>query len=72
MVDSATVSGDDLPAIVAESVIDSIGVEVGVTLGGKSVNLAMLRDPDHWSDDWKAVGVDDVDEFLVGLMESDR
>jgi hypothetical protein len=69
MADAAIINGDDVAALLAEGVIDSIATAVDVTLGGRVVTLAMLLDPEHWAEDWEAVGVEDVDEFLLGPME---
>lgn len=68
--DAAYVNSD-LATDLAESVVDSIKTEVEVKLGGVTVHLAMLIDPDHWAEDWEEAGVEDVDEFLAGLVEEE-
>lgn len=68
--DAAYVNSD-LATELAESVVDSISTEIEVRLGETTVHLAMLLSPDHWSEDWMKAGVDDVDEFLAGLVEEE-
>lgn len=67
--DAAWVSADEsLSQAVADSVVESLSTSVEVTLGGITIHLAALLDPDHWEEDWKQAGVDDPDEFLRGLV----
>lgn len=55
---------DDL----AEDIVQAISTDVEVELGDVTVHLAMLLDPVHWESDWEERGVDDVDEFIAGLV----
>jgi hypothetical protein len=68
--DAALFNSDDDPVNeVAQSVIQTIATTVTVTAGGVTIHLAAWLDPDHWSDDWQAVGVDDPDAFAAALVE---
>lgn len=60
--------GRALPEQVAEDVVGAISTDVDVEIGGVTVFLAMLLDPEHWESDWRERDVDDVDEFLSGLV----
>jgi len=69
--DSVIVSeGEDHAEALARGVAASISTDVQVELGEVTVHLAMLHDPDHWEEDWRERGVEDVYEFLAGLIES--
>jgi len=67
-----TVADDELAEALAESIADAIATEVDIRLGDVEVTLAMLLDPDHWGDDWRDLGIENVDEFLAGLVEVDE
>lgn len=67
--DVAIITTDDIADELADTIIESVATEIEVKLGDKLVHLAMLRYPDHWAEDWEKLGVEDVDEFLSGLVE---
>lgn len=68
--DAALLSpGEDPQEALLQSILDTISTDVEVTLGGVTVFLAMLLDPDHWSTDWEERGIEDVDAFLADLVE---
>jgi hypothetical protein len=62
--------GEDLRTELVRQVVDNIATSLQVTLGGVTVFLAMLQDPDHWSEDWTAAGIaaEDVDDWLASLL----
>lgn len=62
---------NDLCEALAEGVIESISTEVEIVVGGKTIFLAMLLNPEHWEDDWREVGIEDPHEFLAGLVEEE-
>jgi len=62
--------GSDSEAVY-QAVIDTISTEVEIELGGQTIFLAMLQDPDHWSSDWEERGVEDVEEWLAGLVQEE-
>lgn len=71
MMDAAILVGDDDPvSTLAETVVQAISTEVEVEVGGVKVHLAMLLDPDHWEDDWRDLGIEDVDEFVSSQVVS--
>lgn len=43
---------DPLDALV-EQVLETLGTDVELTVGGVTMHLAAWRDPDHWADDWR-------------------
>jgi hypothetical protein len=64
--------GEDPLEQLEQSVVGSIATAVQVVLGGVQVNLAMLQDPEHWSEDWAERGIEDVDGFLAGLVTGEE
>lgn len=67
--DAALVSETEDPTTALyEAVIDTLATEIKVKLGEHEIFLAMLQNPDHWSEDWEALGVEDPDAFVAGLM----
>lgn len=61
-----------------EAVIEALGTEVPVTVGGATMHLAAWRDPDHWADDWQqeldvphADVPAAVEALLTGAVEGD-
>ena len=67
--DAALFNDEDPVHEVAQSVIQTISTDVTVTAGGVTIHLAAWLDPDHWSDDWQAAGVDDPYAFAASLVE---
>jgi len=69
--DAAIVFANDDPVdALAEAVVESISTDVKLRLGGVTIHLAMLRDPDHWESDWAERGIDDPYEWVAGLVEA--
>jgi hypothetical protein len=64
-------STDDPREALVEQVIQSILTEVMVEVGGVKMHLAAWMDPDHWADDWRKAGVDDVDVFVASALEEE-
>jgi hypothetical protein len=72
-VDAAYVDDlDNLCDSLAQGVVESISTEIEIILGGKTIFLAMLLNPEHWEEDWLEVGVEDPYEFLAGLVEEEK
>lgn len=71
--DAAIILASDevLATAVAEAIVEAISIDIDVEIGGIRIHLAALLDPDHWEDDWREAGVEDVEEWLAGLVESD-
>jgi hypothetical protein len=68
--DAAIIVGNNVHEELVEAIIQNIETEIEITLGDKTIHLAAIRDPEHWSEDWEAIGVEDPYEFLVGLVEA--
>jgi hypothetical protein len=62
-------AGDTAREALVHEAIQTISTSVEITAGGVKMHLAAWMDPDHWMEDWDAVGVDDVDELLEGLTQ---
>lgn len=60
--------GEDPREALVDAAIQSIAIDVFLTLGDVTIHLAAIMDPDHWSEDWEAAGIEDADEFLAGLV----
>jgi hypothetical protein len=70
--DAAYVKGeDDLREAFVEQVVQSISTDVEVTVGEVKMHLAAWMDPDHWEDDWREAGVEDVDQLLLDELRID-
>ena len=68
--DAAIIVGDEDPLeTLLDAVIGSISTDVEIKLGETTIFLAMLQDPDQWEEDWRERGIEDVDEFIAGLIE---
>jgi hypothetical protein len=70
--DAALISDteDPMEALV-EAAIQHISTDVELELGGKTIFLAMLQDPEHWSSDWEERGIEDPDGFITSLVEEE-
>lgn len=68
--DAAYVTDDEsVVETLVESVIATISTGVEVKIGDVSIHLAALLDPDHWEEDWRARGVEDVDAWAAAHLE---
>jgi len=57
-------------ALVA-GVLDVLGTDLFVTVGGVTQRLAAWQDPDHWDEDWSAtlgIDADDVPQAVADLL----
>jgi hypothetical protein len=67
--------GDDLQEALGEAVLQFLGTEIELEIGGQKMHLAGWLDPEHWSEDWEAkLGPDDdiagkVWDLLAGAVE---
>jgi hypothetical protein len=65
--------GEDPLAALVEQVVNTIALDVLVSIGEVEMPLAMWQDPDHWEEDWRArAGDEDVLAYVAGLVESGR
>lgn len=64
--------GDDPLATMIESAIGAISTDVEITCGGITMHLAAWQDPDQWSEDWEAKGInpDDVSGLVAAAVRS--
>lgn len=70
--DAAIVLGDDDPRVIlCETAIQTLATDVWITVGGVRMFLAAWQDPDHWEEDWRAAGVNDVDAFVAEHLNRD-
>lgn len=65
--------GDDPLEQLIEAVIQTISTDIEITCGDVKMHLAAWQDPDHWSEDWLAIGIhpDDVADFVASQMVGD-
>lgn len=63
------VDDDDVAEELGDAVVQSISTDIEVQLGGVTIHLAAILDPEHWETDWQEKGVDDPRAFLAGLVE---
>jgi hypothetical protein len=68
---AAHIASDDLAEELARAVVHSISSDIQIELGGVTIHLAWLMNPDWWEQDWRTAGVEDVHKFLAGLVEGD-
>lgn len=64
---------DDLQDELVEAVLQSIGTDLEITIGGTTMFLSAWRDLDHWEEDWaRALGCDpdEVGERVEGILKS--
>lgn len=63
---------DPLTALV-EAAIQTISTDVEITCGDVTMPLAAWLDPDHWSEDWQAKGIDpeDVPNLVAAQVRDD-
>lgn len=56
----------------AQSVLESIGIDIFVTIGEITNHLDAWRYPEHWSDDWaQHCGETDPEEFVEALLRAE-
>lgn len=71
--DAAIVLANEDPReALVEAVAQNIAIDIDVTCGGITLHLAAWQDPDHWEEDWREKGVEDVDAFVAGLVTSEE
>lgn len=65
------VGGEDEEDALRDAVLEHISTDTMITVEGKTMHLAGWLDPDHWSEDWQAKGIDpdDVHGMLVAAVE---
>lgn len=57
--DAAILVGDEEPQeALREAVLQHISTDTIITVSGVTMHLAGWLDPDHWSEDWQAKGID--------------
>lgn len=59
--------GEDAVEALVQAVVHSVATNIYVTAGGVTAHLAAWQDPEHWSSDWDAAGVDDPRGFIASL-----
>ncbi len=63
------VDGEDPVEAIVAAAMDSLGVDVRLTVSGVTMHLAAWRDPEHWADDWREkCGDEDPVEFVERLL----
>jgi len=68
--DAAIVLADEDPRqALIDAAISSLSTDIELTLGEVTIHLAAIIDPEHWEEDWRAVGVEDAEEFIAGLVQ---
>jgi hypothetical protein len=67
--------GEDLQEVLREAVLQYLGTEIDLTVGGVRMHMAGWLDPEHWSEDWEKIlgETDDVSgevwDLLAGAVE---
>lgn len=63
--------GEDPFAALRDAVLNSVHLDVHVTIGKITMAAAMWEDPAHWAEDWAAklgVDYDDVEDAVAALL----
>jgi hypothetical protein len=56
-----------------DAVMEELGTEVELTIGGHTMHFAAWLDPDHWADDWAVeldVDHEDAVSAVAALLEA--
>lgn len=73
--DAAILVGDEeAEEALREAVLELISTDAEITIDGITMHLAGWLDPDHWSEDWQAKGIDpeDVSGMLLAAIQDDN
>lgn len=65
--------GEDLQEAFLESVVQTMSVDIQVTVGDVTMHLAAWQDPAHWGEDWRdrlGCDLEDADEAVAELLAS--
>lgn len=72
--DSALIAPHEetLPAFL-EAVVQSVAIDIDITVAGVTMHLAGWQDPEHWAEEWGEVSGgewEDVCEYVAGLLDA--
>lgn len=56
---------EDPRTILVEAIMETISTSIEISCGGVRMHLAAWMDPEHWEEDWRQKGIEDVDALIA-------